>query len=257
MSMTTTIADSVQEKSYASYQYTTEEVDAAAGKDLEQALSPYRRAGALNRPTPEFARTEQLFRRLVDVAERQSEFARTLNWTLYVPEGRLSEAYSRAGGAVVISTRFLEHYRLTDAELALVIGHEIAHVLCEHERMNLSAVWRRNAPYPLPARYAMEYLDTEPMVRAQISPLVRMEERIADRLGLELASEIGIDQASALRFFESSAVDDGSGIFPDAHDLSANRRSALLRTAAPRYVKTPLLFSREAACAPLSDNRQD
>jgi len=250
MGMTTTLADSTPDGNRAKYEYTTKEVSAAAAKDLERVLSPYRRASALNRNTPEFIRAHRLFRRLVDVAVQRWDIARTFDWVFYMHEGPLWELYSRAGGAVVMSARFLEHYRPTDAELALVFGHEIAHVLCEHERMNLSAVWRRNAPYQLQARYAMEYLDTESMVRAQIAPIVRLQERIADRLGLELATETGVDPASALRFFDKSAADDSGGIYPDAHDLSTNRKSTLLHTASPHYVTAALFRSREVNCAP-------
>src|SRR6185369_288181 len=113
-----------------------------------------------------------------------------------------------------------------------VIGHEIAHVLCQHERIRLSAVWRRNAPQQLLAEYAMETLDTEPMVRAQIAPIANFQERTADRIGMELAAAIGVDPLDALRFFDKSAAKDGGGIMPDVHDAPAERKATLLRDMA-------------------------
>lgn len=253
MGMTTTVADGMVDDRRAAYEYTADEVNAAAETDLELALAPFRLAEKLNRNTPEFERVQRLFAQVIDVAMQRSDFARKLDWALYVHEGRFVEAYSRAGGKIVISARFLERYRPNDAELAFVIGHEIAHVLCEHERMNLSAVWRRNAPQRLQARYAMEFLDTEPMVRALVAPAARLQERVADRLGLELAAAAGIDPVSALGFFDKSADDGQGGIFPDMHDLPAARKASLLQAATPFRPILALFRGREVNCAPSLD----
>lgn len=249
--MTTAAVDETAQDGRPSYDYTAEEVNAAAETDLELALAPFRRAGKLNRNTAEFARVQHLFSRVIDAAMQRSDFARNLDWAVYVHDGRLVEAYSRAGGKVVISARFLEHYRPNDAELAFVIGHEIAHALCEHERMNLSAVWRRNAPQRLQARYAMEFLDTEPMLRALVAPAARLQERVADRIGLRLAAAAGLDPISALGFFDKSAVDNqGGGVFPQVHDSPAERKALLLPSVAPFRSMLTMLRGRAMDCTP-------
>lgn len=248
MCLATTVADGIPDERRPSYEYTSAEVDAAAGADLDSALAPFRLAGKLNRPTPQFEHVQGVFSRLVEAAMRRSALARNLDWALYVHESRLVEAYSRAGGKVVLSAKFLQRYRPNEAELALVIGHEIAHVLCEHERMNLSAVWRRNAPQRLPARHAMEFLDTEPMVRALVAPAARLQERIADRLGLELAAAAGVDPERALGFFDNTAEDIQGGIFPDMHDTPLERKASLLPAVAPFASIAALFRGREASC---------
>jgi len=249
MAMTTTVADGIFEDRRPSYEYTADEVNAAAEKDLELALSPFRLAGKLNRNTPEFERVHHLFSRVIDVAMQRSGPARNLDWAVYVHDGRFAEAYSRAGGKIVISAKFLERYRPNDAELAFVIGHEVAHALCEHERMNLSAVWRRNAPQKLQARYAMEFLDTEPLVRALVAPVARLQERVADRIGLELAAAAGIDPISALGFFDKSADERQGGIFLGMHDTSVERKASLLQAAASFRPIFAAFRGREISCA--------
>ena len=249
MGVATTVADDKAEAHRPRYEYTADEVNSAAEEDLAFALAPFRRAGVLNRNTPEFERVNRLFARMINVAIQQSDLARKLDWALNVHEGRLAEAYSRAGGKLVISARFLEHYRLTDAELALVIGHEIGHVICEHERMNLSAVWRRNASSKVAVRDAIGVLDTEPMVRALAAPVVRLQERVADRIGLELATETGFDPIGALGFFDKSADEGDRDLYPHVHDTPAERKSLLLKTATS-YRPIPALFrARELNCA--------
>ena len=243
-------ASGVADSSRAAYEYSSAEVIAATEKDLNASLASYRKAGQLNRDTPDLMRVKELSAALIKVAMQESELARSLGWRIYLHEGRFAEAYSRAGGQIVVSTGFLERYEPDDAQLAFVIGHEIAHVLCQHERTRLSAVWRRNAPQQLLAEYAMEYLDTEPMVRAQIAPMANSQERTADRIGMELAAAIGIDPLQALRFFDKSAAKDGGGIMPDVHDSPAKRKAMLLQDM---VVYPPLLAINrdlQVNCAP-------
>jgi predicted Zn-dependent protease len=224
-------------------EYTAGEVEQAAVADLAETLLPLQSAGLLDRDTASYDRTQRVFGRIVEALRRDSPQARTRDWILYVHEGRLPEAYSRAGGYIVLSVRFLELYQPGDDELALILGHEVAHVLCEHERMKLSAVLRRNAPYPLQARHAMEYLDTEPMVRAQVAGLVQTQERVADRAGLRLAAAAGYDPVAALQFFENAArIDRQYGVPTAVHDAPAARR-ADLQSAAWRLRFFPALFA--------------
>jgi Zn-dependent protease with chaperone function len=250
MGLATTLADGVSENRQPAYEYTAEEVRVAAETDLDSLLEPFRLAGKLNRSTQDFERVQHLFAQVVDVAKQRSDLAQKLDWAIYLHEGRFVEAYSRAGGKIIISAKFLERYRPNDAELAFVIGHEIAHVLCEHERMNLSAVWRRNAPQNLQARYAMEFLDTEPLVRAQVAPMARLQERVADRIGLELATATGIEPSGALRFFDKSAEDDEGGVFADVHDRPAQRKALLSAATTSLQMLAAVFRSREIDCKP-------
>src|SRR6185503_12366905 len=104
---------------------------------------------------------------------------------LHLVRHRFPLASSTAGGKIVLSTGFLDRYAPDDHQLALIIGHEIAHAVCGHERQQLSAVWKRNAPQRLSAKDALEFLQSEPTVQLQIAPLVIAHERAADLLGLE------------------------------------------------------------------------
>jgi predicted Zn-dependent protease len=232
------------------YEYSSAEVIAATEKDLNLSLASYKKTGQLNRETPELMRVKELSAALIKVAMQESEFARTLDWRIYLHEGRAAEAYSRAGGQIIVSAGFLERYHPDNAELAFVIGHEIAHVLCQHERIRLSAVWRRNAPQRLLAQYAMEYLDTEPMVRAQIADIANSQERTADQIGIELAAAIGVNPLAALRFFDKSAAKDGGGIMPDVHDPPVERKAALLHDITAYPPQLAMRRGHRLNCAP-------
>ena len=247
--LTTTMADGIPLAQRSAYEYSAADANHAAAQDLERVIAPLRRAGALNRPTADFMRSERIFRRLSALADQRYGSGHAVDWRLFVAHERVREAYSRGGGAVFLSSGFLEHYRPSNAELELVIGHEIAHVLCEHERMKLSAVWYRNAPYRLAARHAIEYLDTEPAVGLQVAPMVRVQERIADRLSLALAMASGTDPGQAVAFFDKSAADEG-GLINDAHDHAQLRKAALLRSVAGGRLTGRFFHTRETDCAP-------
>jgi Zn-dependent protease with chaperone function len=229
IALTISSAGSVSDYQRVTYEYSVAEVMAAAEHDLDSSLAPYQSAGQLNRETQLLKRVRHVFAALIKVARYERPASRDIAWRIYLHDGRTPEAYSRASGQIVLSAGFLERYEPGDAQLAFIIGHEIAHVLCEHERIRLSAVWKRNAPYQLRAQYAMEYLDTEPMVRAQIATVANAQERTADRIGLELAAAIGADPLDALGLFNKSVAAEGGGMMPDVHDPAVERRAALLR----------------------------
>lgn len=231
--------------------YTLAEVHVAAEERLAQELSAVSQAGGPRRDDviSISARLQRVFERITTAASRGSGAARTIDWALYVLEEPLPRASSTGSGKVVISTGFLDRYAPDDEQLALILGHEVAHALCEHEASRLSMIRARNAPHPLEARYAIEYLETEPAVRAQIAPLVRIQERIADRLGLELAVAAGFEAEKARAFFASvQRVDRERGLETAAHDPPAIREE-VLRKIADRS-RPERIATREWDCSP-------
>lgn len=68
LGITTTAADRISDDRQPAYEYTVEEVNAAAEADLDSALATFRLAGKLNRNTPEFARVRLLFAHMINAA---------------------------------------------------------------------------------------------------------------------------------------------------------------------------------------------
>lgn len=218
--------------------YTPEELRAAAERKLEQELR-----GRLHPLDRESAEVKRVFDRVVAQALQRHPEARSLSWALYLSDDRRPLAYSTGYGKVVLSTGFLERYAPDEAQLALVIGHEVAHVLCEHEATRLAAV-RALGGGALSALHAIELLETEPWAAEALAPLQREQERVADRLGLRLAMQAGYPPELAIAFFDSLArLDQRRGIGADEHDSPAQRRRALGRER-----RAEGAAQREAAC---------
>lgn len=211
-----------------SYQYSSEETNKAVGRDLERELSRYRREGLLNRATPNFAQVRRVFNQLAQVADKEPVNASAIDWVLHVHAGRAAEAYARAGGQIVLSEPFLDRYHLNDNELALVIGHEMVHAICEHERLQLSAILRNSGPHALQIRDVIALLGGEEPDAVPDLPLIRRLENIADREGLRLAVRAGFSPTAAVEFFDKlELLDRDPGFFPPTHDSPARRRSHL------------------------------
>lgn len=212
--------------------YAAAEVREATEAQLAQWLAPLRAAGRVDGDAQVTARVRRIFTRVLAAALRGSALAAELDWAVYVYEEPLGRASATGSGKILISTRFLERYSPDDDALAFVVGHEIAHQLCEHERLQLSLILERNGGNPLEARYAIEVMATEPMIVEALAPVLRAHERVADRLGLELAAAAGFDPVRALAFFDAAErAEQGSGFRPRLHDAPRVRRAALAAPA--------------------------
>jgi predicted Zn-dependent protease len=205
------------------YEYSRLEVAAASARELADLVRSRPASAA-------YGEAGDIFRRIIESAQRLWPEAAALELALV--DDRWPLALSSASGQIVLSTGFFSRYQPGPDELAFVLGHEVAHLVLEHQRAQLSAVWRRNAPQRLKAEYAMEFLQTEPLVRAQIARMASSHEREADRVGLLIAAHAGFDAMQALRYFDTvRAVDERSGIYETPHDSPEGRQAALRRLA--------------------------
>jgi predicted Zn-dependent protease len=111
------------------------------------------------------------------------------------------------GGKIAFYTGLIERLRLTDAEIAAVMGHEIAHALREHGRERASRAVTQGLA--LGVLGAITGVEPGTLDLAQVAlevtlnlPNSRTHEIEADRIGVELAARAGYDPRAAVTLWQ-------------------------------------------------------
>ena len=135
------------------------------------------------------------------------------------------------GGKIVFYSGIIEKLKLTDAEIAAIMGHEMAHALREHSRERMSRQVATQTAIGLGA--AVFGLSSG---QAQVAGLAgdlgltlpnsRTQETEADLMGLELMARAGYDPNAAVTLWQKMQQNSGGRSAPQflsTHPVSATR----------------------------------
>lgn len=158
------------------------------------------------------ARLDRIFNRLLAQARTQSPSARDRPWSLTVVRLAGVEAMALPGGQLIVSESFIDERGLSDAALAFVLAHEMAHSILEHERQALTFA-RMLLPRDVHRSVPDMYTEMEFNIRLlkAMEPVMQQGELEADELGLLLAAQAGYAPEQQLAFIESEAALEGAG----------------------------------------------
>lgn len=175
-------------------------------------------------------RLRRIFERLVAEARVQTVRAATLPWSLTVLRLDDVDAFALPDGHVVVSEALIEARGLSDAALAFVLAHEMAHSLLEHERQLLTA-GRLLLPRQVERSVRDMYVEIDHnlgLLRA-LEPVLQQGEFEADELGLLLAASAGFAPQRQLEFMQNEvADDDGRRALAATHPPPMERLEQLL-----------------------------
>jgi predicted Zn-dependent protease len=140
-----------------------------------------------------------------------------------------------AGGRMAIYTGLIQQVDPTDAELAQVMGHEIAHALANHTAERMSVAMASSAG--VIAAGILADNSGAAMASAAVAaklaiglPNSRTAETEADRIGIELAAKAGYDPRAAVTLWQKmGAVGGGKAppAFLSTHPSDAQRQERL------------------------------
>jgi predicted Zn-dependent protease len=174
------------------------------------------------------AKVEEIAKRLISATNNES-FQKLVGtpipkftWELRVVDDRQVNAFCLPGGKIVVYTAILPVAE-TDAGLATVIGHEIAHALAHHgaERMAQQQMVQIGL-----TSASVSMGDMSPAKRQQLLSVLnagakfgilgysRKHESEADHMGLLLMAAAGYDPKESIRFWERMTAATGSGKTP-------------------------------------------
>jgi len=187
-----------------------QEMDASASKQYAQVLEEQRKKGALNQNAAQLRRVRAIANRLIPQTTAFRPDAAKWNWEVNLITAPDVNAWCMPGGKIAVYTGLIDKLKLSDDELAAVMGHEIAHALREHARERASEQMVTGGLISIGssilgvgdlgqqgAQYA--YMVTMGL------PNSRTHETEADRIGVELAARAGYDPRAAITLWQKMA----------------------------------------------------
>lgn len=192
-----------------------EALEQQARQEYSRLMQEASQKGLLNRNPAEVARVKAVVNRLIPQTTVFRPDAAKWNWeanVLTLPE---VNAWCMPGGKIAVYTGLIEKLHVTDAELAAVLGHEIAHALREHARERASE--QAVAGTLISAGAALLGVGDLGQRGAEYAymgllglPNSRQHETEADRIGVELAARAGYDPRAAVTLWEKMGQLGGS-----------------------------------------------
>lgn len=173
-----------------------EQVEAAATQQYKQLLQQAASQRALAPDSnPQLQRLREIAKRIIPFADEWNQRARGWQWEVNLIGSKELNAFCMPGGKIAFFYGLLKQLQLSDDEVAMVMGHEIAHALREHarERMGKTAATRLGAGV-LSALFGLGNTgDALLNMGSQLLTLKfsREDESEADVVGLEIAARAG------------------------------------------------------------------
>ena len=207
----------VDRKQQMSMLVSEQELREGAVQAYREELSKERSKGALNADYGITSRVRSITARLIRVTGAFRSDAPGWPWEVNVVRSDTINAWVMPGGKVVVYTGLVDKLRLSDDEIAAVVGHEISHALREHARERASQ--QITAGLVLQGGAAVlgggqTSVDLGKLVY-QLTfglPNSRLHESEADRIGVELAARAGYDPRAAVTLWQKMArAGGGSG----------------------------------------------
>ncbi len=191
------------------------EVNRSAESAYRKTMQQAQQANRLNRDPALVQRVRGIATRLVSATGVFRPDAPGWRWEVNVISSNELNAWCMPGGKIAVYTGIVERLQLTDAELAAIMGHEIAHALREHGREKAGQAAGVGVAAAIGGALIGSYYGIDPGIGRNVlgaagelafmRPNSRGMEQEADRMGVELAARAGYDPTAAITLWEKMA----------------------------------------------------
>jgi len=225
-----------------------EQLERAADKQFNQMKREAAQKNALARDDhPELIRLRTIAQRLMPHAARWNPASSRWAWEVQLFGSNAINAFCMPGGKIGFYLGILEKLKLTDNEVAMIMGHEMAHALREHSRERLA----KNQLTGIGAGLLSSILGLGDLGRtvmdygAQLTMLKfsRDDESEADLIGLDIAARGGFDPRAGVTLWRkmSSASNKTPPQWLSTHPSGTDRIAEIERhldRVMPLYAKS-------------------
>ena len=187
-------------------------VDQQASQQYAGLLAEARQNGVLVPEThPQVVRLRAIAKRIIPFATRWNPEAVQWKWQVNLLNSKQVNAFCMPGGRIAFFTGILTSLKLTDDEVAAVMGHEIAHALREHGRERAAKSTATGVLSRIIGAGVAAYTGIDPRLtdvatnalgQMVVLKFSRDEEREADLIGLDLAARAGFDPRAGVALWQ-------------------------------------------------------
>lgn len=210
------------------------EVDSMALQSYQSALGDAGKAGTLNKDKVTLERIRVIGDRLIPQTSVFRKDALQWQWEVNLESKNELNAYCAPGGKIMFFSGIISQLKLTDDEIAAIMGHEIAHALREHGRERMSQAYAQQMGLQIGGSLLgidsnQAQLIQQVATVAITLPHSREQEAEADVYGLELMARAGYDPRAAVSLWEKMGQASGAGgpAFLSTHPSGPQRISGI------------------------------
>jgi predicted Zn-dependent protease len=185
----------------------SDQINQSAVQAYQQVLQEAGKKGDVNRDPAQVQRVRAIAARLTPTTGAFRPDAPAWSWEVNVITSKEVNAWCMPGGKIAVYTGLIDRLKITDDELAAVMGHEIGHALREHGRERASQAMEQSIAVGVLgalAGFGQVGTDlTQQVLNITFSlPNSRLHETEADRIGVELAARAGYDPRAAATLWQ-------------------------------------------------------
>ena len=224
----------------------SQELDQMAAQGYNKLKSDAAAKGTLNTDGAMLQRVRAVAARLEPQTRVFRSDAPAWKWEVNVINSNELNAFCMPGGKIMFYSGLIRQLALSDDEIAIVMGHEIAHALREHSREQVSQAIAAQTAIGLGAALLglgqgsadIAGMGSQALIATRFS---RTDENEADRIGLELTARAGYDPRAGVSMWQKMIKASSGGRAPgflSSHPTESSRVQqieALLPTVMPLY----------------------
>lgn len=210
---------------------------------------------------PQLERLKSIANRLIPQTAYFRDDTQKWDWQLSLINAPILNATCAPGGKITFYAGIIDQLKLTDDEIAAIMGHEIAHALREHGRERLSQAMAQstltNIAMAAAGGYAAQINAANQVAQyVLVLPNSRQNESEADAIGLELAARAGYNPRAAITVWQKmikATRGNNPPEFLSTHPSGETRieqLSALMPAVEPIYREALQIPTKNAKPAP-------
>lgn len=207
-----------------------ETLELSARQQYAQVLAGAKAQGALAPDDhPQLKRLRGIAQNLIPHTAPWNPRSRDWKWQVNLIGSKQINAWCMPGGKIAFYTGILDQLKLNDDEVAMIMGHEMAHALREHARERLAKTQATGFGLSIASQLlGLGSLgDTAASLGTQLLTLKysRDDETESDLVGLEIAARGGYRPEASVSLWQKmqAASGNGSPSFLSTHPSGKNR----------------------------------